>query len=94
MTINIELRCPCCDSNNLARNGKKSNGTQNYLCNACKRQFIIRDEERTCMGTLGCITGFIKTMLVRAAARAAIGTASFPRLRAWRRHTASNTRRG
>jgi len=64
MIINIELRCPRCDSNNLARNGKKSNGPQNYLCNACKRQFI-RDEERTYLGTLGCITGFIKTMLVR-----------------------------
>jgi len=65
MIMNIELRCPRCDSNNLARNGKKSNGPQNCLCNACKRQFIIRDEERTYLGTLGCITGFIKTMLVR-----------------------------
>ena len=64
MIINIELRCPRCDSNNLARNGKKSNGPQDYLRNACKRQFI-RDEERTYIGTLRCITGFIKTMLVR-----------------------------
>ena len=65
MTINIELRCPRCDGNNLARNGKKSDGPQNYLRDACKRQFI-RDEERTYIGTLGCIiTGFIETMLVR-----------------------------
>jgi len=64
MIINIELRCPRCGSNNLARNGKKSNGPQTCLCNACKRQFI-RDEERAYIGTLGCITGFIKTMLVR-----------------------------
>jgi len=64
MIINIELRYPRCDSNNLVRNGKKSNDPQNYLRNACKRQFI-RDEERTCQDTLGCITGFIKTMLVR-----------------------------
>jgi len=64
MTINIELTCPRCDSDNLARDGKKSNGPQNYLRNACKRR-LIRDEERTCLGALGCITGFIKTMLVR-----------------------------
>jgi len=31
---------PSCGSNNLARNGKKSNGTQNHLHNACRRQFI------------------------------------------------------
>jgi len=59
MAINIELRCPHCDCGNLVRDDP-----QNYLRNACKRQFI-RDEERTCQDTLGCITGFIKTMLVR-----------------------------
>ena len=64
MTITIELRCPSCGSDNLARNGKKSNGPQNYLRKACRRQFI-RDEERAYLGTLGCITGFIKKMLVR-----------------------------
>jgi len=64
MVINIELRCPHSDSNNLAHNGKKSNGPQNYLCNACKRQFI-RDEECTYLGTLGCITSFIKAILAR-----------------------------
>ena len=64
MTITIELRCPSCNDNNLARNGKKRNGTQNYLCNACGRQFI-RDDQRTYIGTLLCVTGLIKIMLAR-----------------------------
>jgi len=64
MTITIELRCPRCNDNNLARNGKKRNGTQNYLCNACGRQFI-RDDQRTYIGTLLCVTGLIKIMLAR-----------------------------
>ena len=51
MIINIELTCPRCDSDNLACDGKKSNGKQNYLRNACKRR-LIRDEERTYLGTL------------------------------------------
>ena len=64
MTITIELRCPHCNDNNLARNGKKRNGVQNYLCNACGRQFI-RDDQRTYIGTLLCVTGLIKIMLAR-----------------------------
>jgi len=58
MTITIELRCPRCNDNNLARNGKKRNGVQNYLCNACGRQFI-RDDQRTYIGTLPCPGFFV-----------------------------------
>jgi len=27
----MKLTCPRCDDSNIARNGKKSSGTQNYL---------------------------------------------------------------
>ena len=64
MKITIELNCPHCQSPNIVRNGKKSNRTQNYLCKACKRQFIS-DSERTYNGTLSRIVSMIKIMLVR-----------------------------
>jgi IS1 family transposase/transposase-like protein len=64
MRINIELKCPRCNNPNIVRNGKKSNRAQNYLCKACGKQFIS-GLERTYRGTLSCITGMIKIMLVR-----------------------------
>jgi IS1 family transposase/transposase-like protein len=64
MTIKIELNCPHCHSPNIVRNGKKSNGPQNYLCKACGKQFI-NDSERTYLGTIFDIVNMIKIMLVR-----------------------------
>jgi IS1 family transposase/transposase-like protein len=64
MLITIELNCPHCQSPNIVRNGKKSNGPQNYLCKACGTQFI-RDGERTYKGTLSDIDDKIKIMLVQ-----------------------------
>ena len=40
MKIEITLYCPKCQSPKIKRNGNKSNKKQNYLCNACGRQFI------------------------------------------------------
>ena len=60
----MELRCPCCDTGDISRNGKKSNGAQNHLCKACGRQFI-RDDQRTYIGTSPCVPGLIRTMLAR-----------------------------
>ncbi|MDR1466623.1 MAG: IS1 family transposase, partial [Treponema sp.] len=40
MLITIEIKCPRCQSPNISRNGKKSNGKQNYLCTCCGHQFI------------------------------------------------------
>ncbi|MDR1445013.1 MAG: IS1 family transposase, partial [Treponema sp.] len=43
------MTCPRCQSHNISRNGKKSNGKQNYLCKDCGRQFIS-DHEMTYRG--------------------------------------------
>ena len=84
MTITIELRCPRCNDNNLARNGKKRNGVQNYLWNACGRQFI-RDDQRTYIGTLLCVTGLIKIMLARGCGEK--WDAKYPMIsQSWERH--------
>ncbi|MDR3140563.1 MAG: IS1 family transposase, partial [Tannerellaceae bacterium] len=32
MQITITLHCPDCQSTKIKRNGRKSYGTQNYLC--------------------------------------------------------------
>jgi insertion element IS1 protein InsB len=64
MQITIELKCPHCRNANIVRNGKKSNGTQNYLCKACGKQFMS-DHERTYRGTITDIANIIKLMLVR-----------------------------
>lgn len=34
-----ELNCPHCQSWQVVKNGRKSNGSQNYLCKGCKIQF-------------------------------------------------------
>ena len=64
VTVNITIYCPHCSSGNLIRNGKKLNGTQNYLCKDCRKQFIS-DHERTYRGTLSWIIDMIKILLVR-----------------------------
>jgi IS1 family transposase/transposase-like protein len=64
MQITIELSCPHCHSPNIVRNGKKSNGKQNYLCKNCSRQFIS-DHEKTYQGCLSGIAAAVKIMLVR-----------------------------
>jgi IS1 family transposase/transposase-like protein len=64
MLINTELCCPRCHNSNIARNGKKHNGPQNYLCKGCGKQFIS-DHQRTYKGTLSCIHKLIQIMLVR-----------------------------
>jgi IS1 family transposase/transposase-like protein len=64
MLITIEINCPHCHSPSVSRNGKKSNGTQNYICKECGRQFIA-DSEKTYQGSLSGIEDKIKIMLVR-----------------------------
>jgi transposase-like protein len=64
MTITIELKCPHCHSPKITRNGKKHNGTQNYRCSCCGRQFI-GDHQMTYHGCLSWIVQMVKIMLVR-----------------------------
>ena len=64
MSINIELQCPRCHNSNIIRNGKKYNGPQNFLCKACRKQFIS-DHEKTYRGSLLWIANIAKIMLVR-----------------------------
>ena len=64
MKITIELRCPHCHSERIVKNGHKSNGTQNYQCKTCKKQFIS-DHEKKYSGTLPWISSLIKMMIVR-----------------------------
>jgi IS1 family transposase/transposase-like protein len=39
-TITISVQCPHCSSTKVVKNGRKSNGEQNYLCKSCKKQFL------------------------------------------------------
>ncbi|MDR0567798.1 MAG: IS1 family transposase, partial [Spirochaetaceae bacterium] len=48
---------------NIVKNGK-NNGSQNYLCKDCGRQFIA-DHEKTYRGCLTGIAELVKIMLVR-----------------------------
>ena len=64
MQTTIELKCPHCHSPIVVKNGKKHNGSQNYLCKTCRRQFI-RDHEKTYRGCLSWIVPRVKIMLVR-----------------------------
>jgi len=59
-----KLTCPQCLGTRIVRNGKKANGSQNYLCKDCKKQFIS-DSERTYKGTITGITDLIKRAMVR-----------------------------
>ena len=35
----IQIACPCCQSDDLVKNGHSENGTQRYRCNACRKSF-------------------------------------------------------
>jgi predicted CXXCH cytochrome family protein len=64
MSITIDIKCPHCHSPTISRNGKKSNGKQNFLCTKCGRQFIS-GHEITCQGCHSWIVNLVKIMLVR-----------------------------
>ena len=49
MKIEITLQCPACSGTEIKKNGKKSNGKQNYYCNNCNKQFI-GDHALSCKG--------------------------------------------
>ena len=63
MKITIELLCPHCQSKSIVKNGHKRNGSQNYWCKSCKKQFVS-DHEKKYFGTLSWITSLIKMMIV------------------------------
>ncbi|GHU49048.1 hypothetical protein FACS1894200_07140 [Spirochaetia bacterium] len=49
METSTKLICPHCHSTKTVKNGMKRNGTQNYRCMECKKQFVKgydREEER------------------------------------------------
>ncbi|MBA4850527.1 IS1 family transposase [Emticicia sp. BO119] len=37
--INIKVNCPHCHSTKVVKNGIKTTGRQNFLCNTCGKQF-------------------------------------------------------
>ncbi len=37
--ISIQVCCPHCEGTNVKKNGRKANGKQNFLCQACRKQF-------------------------------------------------------
>lgn len=37
--ISIQVRCPHCEGSKVKRNGKKPNGSQNFYCQECRKQF-------------------------------------------------------
>ncbi len=64
MTIEITLKCPKCDSEDIRKNGINKLKKQNYHCTNCGRQFIAPHELRY----RGCQKGIeerVKHMLVR-----------------------------
>jgi IS1 family transposase/transposase-like protein len=63
MTVTIEITCPHCHGKSIKKNGKKSNGKQNYLCKECRRQFI-REEELDVEGRKPWIVSLIVLMVV------------------------------
>ncbi len=64
MDITIRLDCPSCGSQKIKKNGKKSNGKQNYYCLSCTRQFIS-DYMLDYKGCSSSLTHKIELMLVR-----------------------------
>lgn len=62
--ILITVFCPSCNSENILKNGKKSNQKQNYLCVDCKRQFT-HDNFLSYNGSKSNIDKKILLMLVR-----------------------------
>ena len=64
MTVEITLKCPKCDSQDIRKNGINKRNKQNYQCKTCQRQFIAQHE----LVYRGCqkgITERVKHMLVR-----------------------------
>ena len=64
MSITIELTCPHCHSPSIVRNGHKRNGSQNYRCKNCGKQFIS-DYQKIYRGSLSWIPAVVKIMIVR-----------------------------
>jgi len=63
--ITIILRCTCCQSTNIKKNGKKNyDDKQNYQCKDCKRQFV-GDHNLTYKGCHSGLGNKIKKMFVR-----------------------------
>lgn len=46
--IKIQVNCPHCQSAKVVKNGKKANGTQNYKCKVCGKQFQSEYQYRGC----------------------------------------------
>lgn len=40
--IIINVSCPHCQGSKVVKNGHKKDGTQNFLCNSCKKQFLYK----------------------------------------------------
>lgn len=38
--LTIYVKCPHCISTKVKKNGKKPNGSQNFYCYSCKKQFL------------------------------------------------------
>jgi insertion element IS1 protein InsB len=65
MKIQITLQCPCCQCENIVKNGRKSySDKQNYLCKHCGRQFI-GDHNVDYAGCHSSLVQRLKRMLVR-----------------------------
>ena len=45
---NFVLKCPRCDSKEIAKSGRSATGKPNFQCKKCKRQFVhplLKDEK-------------------------------------------------
>lgn len=52
--IKKKIRCPRCNSEAIYRYGKSKSGKERYLCILCKRQFILKSEEKEMVKTQMC----------------------------------------
>ncbi|MEM4648076.1 MAG: IS1 family transposase [Candidatus Pacearchaeota archaeon] len=57
-----KLRCPHCHSTKVVKNGKKSNGQQNYKCQSCGKQFQFEYFYKACHPEIQVL---MKRMLLR-----------------------------
>ena len=57
----IQQHCPHCNGGDIVKNGRRSNGTQRWLCNICKKSFQF--EYKTIGKSLG-IKDKIDSMLL------------------------------
>lgn len=60
--ITIQVTCPHCQGSKVVKNGCKKDGTQNFLCKSCKRQFIHTYRNN---GSNPIIKHLITSMLLR-----------------------------